>query len=313
MRYGLYVPNVGTFADPRRLVALAVTAEASGWDGFFIWDMLTPALAGQDQPPLAVDPWIVLAGISVATARIRLGPMVTPLARRRASKVARETVTLDHLSSGRLILGVGLGDSPVEEFADFGEDPHPVVRAGKLDEVIEVVLQLWSGNPVSVHGRHLTVNSPGFLPTPNQSPRIPVWGGGTWPRGGPTRRAARLDGMFPISSSPQGGGEDPDAYLQQGRMSPADFADLAAYMRQARDGGDFDLIYGAPLEPPTSEEVRDFADSGVTWWLEMALPSNGIEAAEARARRPPGPSRDPPEPNHRQGRTPRTGGDRTSV
>ena len=108
MNYSVSIHNFGDFADVRRLVELAKEAEDCGWDGFFLWDHIH-----WNGPPM-LDPWVALAAIASATSRIRIGTMVTPLARRRPWKLARETVTLDHLSGGRLILGVGLGSPPEE-------------------------------------------------------------------------------------------------------------------------------------------------------------------------------------------------------
>ena len=132
MRFAINLPNFGAYADPRLLAELAHEAEESGWDGLFLWDHVQYFVPAQ-RVPLA-DPWIALAAVALATRRIRLGPMVTPLPRRRPWQVARQCVTLDHLSGGRLILGVGLGDPAPTEFAAFGEDTDPRRRAERLDE-----------------------------------------------------------------------------------------------------------------------------------------------------------------------------------
>ena len=139
VRFGISVPNFAEYADPRLLTALAREAEAAGWDGFFLWDHIL--IERSWRMPMA-DPWVALAAIAAATERIRLGPLVTPLARRRPWKVARETVTLDHLSGGRTILGVGLGHPPEAEYAAFGEEPDARVRALKLDEGLDVLTGL---------------------------------------------------------------------------------------------------------------------------------------------------------------------------
>lgn len=294
MNYGLYVPNIGSFADADALVEIARRADANGWDGVFVWDMITPVIVGPGQPPDAVDPWIVLAGMAVATERIRLGPLVTPLARRRPQKVARETVTLDRLSGGRVILGVGLGDSAQSEFAAFGDDDDPRVRAARLDEALEVLLGLWSGEPTSHRGEHFVVEETTFRPRAVQSPRIPIWTAGAWPRKRPARRAARFDGMFPIwtSLTPVDYG-DQHEYLDRIRMLPEHFRDLSAYIAEQRESsGPFDLVLNAKPGTPAPEAVREYAASGVTWWLEMFLASDGIEAALERASSSPGPVTD---------------------
>ena len=142
---------MGEFASPRTLVDPAVAAEVAGWDGVFLWDMLS--LSFDEEPWPAADRRIAMAAVAQRTERILFGPLVTPLARRRPAKVARETVTLDHLSHGRLILGVGLGGAE-REFDDFGEDSDPKVRASKLDESLDVLVRLWSGAPVTHSGLH---------------------------------------------------------------------------------------------------------------------------------------------------------------
>jgi alkanesulfonate monooxygenase SsuD/methylene tetrahydromethanopterin reductase-like flavin-dependent oxidoreductase (luciferase family) len=179
---------------------LASSAEEAGWDGFFLWDhvMYEPAA------PL-VDAWLALSAIAVCTSTIRLGPLVTPLARRRPWKVAREAVTLDHLSNGRLILGVGLGIDYWHEFSAFAEAAHDdLERAQLVDEGTEIMWQLWSGEPVSYTGRRLSVDGACFLPRPRQRPRIPTWSALGWPasKPGPIRRAARCDGVMPMKLEP---------------------------------------------------------------------------------------------------------------
>ena len=190
MRFGLIVQMTGPLGDPRPLVRLARDAEAAGWDGFFIWDVFGGAA---DAPEPVVDPWIALAAIATVTERMRLGPMVTPLPRRRPWKVAREAASLDQLSNGRLILGVGIGDRP-EEFSRFGEEPDPRVRAGMLDEGLEVLTGLWSGEPFSFHGKHYTLEDVQIRPRPIQPGGPPLWIGASVPPA--ARRAGRIADGF---------------------------------------------------------------------------------------------------------------------
>ena len=91
MKYGLDVATTGEWSDPQRLLELARAAEASGWDGFFVWDIFLPE---DDAEPVA-DPWIALAAIGTVTTRMRIGAMVTPFPRRHPWDVARSLVTLD--------------------------------------------------------------------------------------------------------------------------------------------------------------------------------------------------------------------------
>jgi len=200
MRHGLYLPPFGAFADPRTILDLATSAEEHSWDGFFLWDHV---VRPPGDPQVIADPWILLAAVAARTTRIRLGPMITPLARRRPQKVARETVTLDHLSGGRLVLGVGLGVDTGGELERFGEVTEPRTRARVLDEAIELVVALWSGAEVSHRGTSFTATGVRFLPVPVQRPRIPVWAAaqGAHRRLAPLRRAAALDGIFPVDTS----------------------------------------------------------------------------------------------------------------
>ncbi len=221
--------DVGPFeelADPRVLAELAAAAEESGWDGFFVWDHIR-----YRAPVRAVaDPWVSLAAIACATTTLRLGPMITPLSRRRVHKVARETVTLDLLSSGRLTLGVGLGSPRNGEFEPFGEVADPRERGRLLDQGLEDLTRYWSGE---------------FEPVPVQRPWIPVWVAGEWPHRRPVRRALRWNGLFPT-----------------GLPGPEALAELAAEVRAARPAGDpFDLV----VDLPPGEDPRPWAQAGATW------------------------------------------------
>lgn len=227
---GLYLPPFDELVDPRTLVELARRAEAGGWDGFFLWDHVNY------RPPVeaVADAWIALAAIAGATERIRIGPLITPLSRRRVQKVARETVTLDRLSEGRLTLGVGLGVEGNGELEPFGEEVDPRRRAELLDQGLDRLASFWAGE---------------FEPRPTQSPRIPVWVAGRWKsRRRPLERAARWDGFFPI--------ELPD---------PAALARVAAEAEELRTGakGGFDLI----VEVAPGEDSAPWADAGATWTL----------------------------------------------
>ena len=178
-----------------RVARLSAEAEEAGWDGIFLWDHVR-----WREPVLEVaDAWITLAAIAAATQTIRLGPMVTPLARRRPVKVARETATLDRLSGGRLTLGVGLGSDRSGNELITGEELDDRRRAGMLDEALEILTAAWSGEPVRTTVReHYTVDGMRFLPRPVQRPGVPVWVGGYPGKRKPLRRAVRFQGFFPV-------------------------------------------------------------------------------------------------------------------
>ena len=194
MRYAISVPNYGDFANPAVTIALARDIEAAGWDAFFLWDHVLVRNGN-----VVADPWTLLAAIAVSTERILLGTMVTPLPRRRPWQVVRQIVTLDHLSGGRAMLGVGIGYPPKQEYEVFGESGDARVRAELLDEGLDVVTGLMSGRPFSYDGRHFHLDRVEFKPQPVQRPRVPIWVAGTWPYRKPFRRAARYDGVVPIA------------------------------------------------------------------------------------------------------------------
>jgi len=226
---GIFVAPFDELVDPGTVAQLAGRAEQHGWDGFFLWDHITY------RPPVqaVADPWIALAAIACETERVRIGPLVTPLARRRVQKLARETVTLDRLSGGRLTLGVGLGGDRNGEFSSFGDPAEPRERARLLDTGLERLSEFWAGE---------------FQPGPIQQPRIPVWVAGRWPNRRPLRRAAEWDGFFPID-------------LER----PEDLATFAAEIRDLRADRTepFDLV--AEIAPGGDPEPWEAA--GATWVL----------------------------------------------
>jgi alkanesulfonate monooxygenase SsuD/methylene tetrahydromethanopterin reductase-like flavin-dependent oxidoreductase (luciferase family) len=249
MRFGLTVPNLGEYADASLLGDLAAEAEAAGWDGFFLWDHVVyrrePVFA-------AVDPWVALAVVAERTTRMRLGPMVTPLARRRPQDVARQVATLDHLSNGRVVFGVGLGTPADVEFEAFGEDGDARVRGDRLDEALTVVCGLWTGEPFTFAGHHHRVDDVTFVPTPAQQPRPPIWVAGLLPSRRPFRRAARFEGVFDVAA---------------GHRGPAGIADVVRVIAEERGRLDrFDVV--AEGETPGPFAPADLAAVGATWWFE---------------------------------------------
>ena len=264
-KYALYMPDYGVFGDARRLATLAQEAETAGWDGFFLWDHI--AYYDETQHTLnMVDPWVALTAIAMNTRTIRIGTTVTPLPRRRPWKLARETVSIDRLSGGRLILGVGIGLG-AGEWDHLGEETDPRTRGQMLDEGLAVLTGLWSGKPFTYDGQHYQIKDAQFLPTPAQFPRIPIWVGGFWPNKPPFRRMARWDGMFPLF---QVYGPEQDALLKE----------AVTLVKRERQAAGID----APMEvikigvtPGNDREeaslrVRGAVEAGATWWLEVLLP-----------------------------------------
>jgi alkanesulfonate monooxygenase SsuD/methylene tetrahydromethanopterin reductase-like flavin-dependent oxidoreductase (luciferase family) len=266
---GIAVPNFAE--DPAGLIELGVAAEQAGFDGYFLWDHIVFSDSG-DGPPIA-DPWLVLGVVASRTTRIKLGTMITPVPRRRPWQLARQTATLDRLSGGRVILGVGIGSPAYADFGIFHEPQGARERASLLDEGLDVLAGLWTGERFSYSGQHYTVDPVRFTPPPVQRPRIPVWVGGILPATRTVDRAARWDGMVPIRYS--------DGRLAT--VSPEDIADLgtriAAIRRSgsAPDGGGDLVVWAEAADAPAAvpEIIRPYEEAGATWWIESARPVDG--------------------------------------
>jgi|SRR5829696_1313248 len=287
MRFGVFLPNFGPFGDPDRLVNLALAAERSGWEGFFIWDHIQ--LDGSAGP--IVDPWVALTAVAAATSTLRIGTMITPLARRRPWKVARETVTLDRFSDGRFTLGVGLGYPPEEEFATFGEEVDDRIRAAKLDEGLDILDGLWGGGEFAYDGEHYKLAGARFQPRSLQQPRIPVWCGGWWPNRRPFLRAARWDGVAPELI----GGATP---------MPAQVAEIAAFIDDSRGGTEgFDIAingYSDEDGEAGGASIDEYRSAGATWWLERIDTERLFNFDQAQKRvhaGPPGGDKDDTSPD----------------
>ena len=264
LQRGIAVPCFAE--DPMELAELGIEAERAGFDGFFLWDHIVFSNTG-DGPPI-VDPWLVLAVVAAATTRIKLGTMITPVPRRRPWQLAKETTTLDRLSDGRLILGVGIGLPGYGDFGIFHEPDGERDRAELLDEGLAVLAGLWSGERFSYQGKRFTLDPVRFTPPPVQRPRIPVWVGGVLPAPRPIARAARWDGMVPIRFA---GGS-------LVRPSAADIADVRARIIAARGSAAaaFDLAVWAEVAPEPAavpQIAAPYQASGATWWIETAKPA----------------------------------------
>jgi alkanesulfonate monooxygenase SsuD/methylene tetrahydromethanopterin reductase-like flavin-dependent oxidoreductase (luciferase family) len=265
MRYGVYVPNFGPYGDARILADLAYEAEEAGWDGFFLWDQVSKSTLTPTIDPM-VDPWVALAAVALRTNTIRLGTLVTPLPRRRPWMVARETVSLDHLSAGRLIFGVGAGGG-YYDFEALGEASDAKTLAALLDEGLEVLTKLWSGEPYRHEGMAYHIKEAQFLPRPVQSPRIPIWVANMWPSKAPLRRAACWDGIIPI-------GRDLPLTAM---LAPAQMYEIVrAVASQPEYTTPFEVVHsgitGGTDAALDRETVAAYQQVGVTCWVEKILP-----------------------------------------
>jgi hypothetical protein len=257
MRCSVNIPCFGDFADPRAVGRLAATAEAAGWDGLFVWDHLVHGFHGTR--PFA-DPWMLLTAAALSTSRLRLGTLVTPVARRRPQALARQVATLDVLSGGRATLGVGLGGPIDDEYGRFGDTTDPVELAERLDEGLSLLPAFWSGAPVSHSGAHYTVDDVTLLPPTVQQPRVPIWVAGYWPNRPPMRRAARWDGVVPLFKN-----------HRHGDVPPVDLvAEMLSYVGEQRGSLDgFDVVLGGATSPASAADVvAPLAEAGATWWDE---------------------------------------------
>ena len=276
MQYGLII----TAGDPATVAGLAAEAEAAGWDGVFYFDAI--AIGSME----LYDPWVVLAAIAQRTSRVRIGAIVTPPARRRPWKLAREAMTVDRLSGGRLVLPVGLGVLDDAGFGPVGEPTDIRVRAELLDETLEILAGLWSGEPFAFAGRHYSFPEMTFLPTPVQRPRVPIWVVGVWPRERSMTRAIRWDGIIPQVHDESGG---------QVELEPGHVRAIAEYAESNRSpsAGErlFEIIaqgVSSAADPKAAAAtVKPWADAGATWWIEADWQNGTVESLRTRIRAGP--------------------------
>lgn len=253
MKFGLDVPTTDAYADVRAQAALAAEAEAAGWDGFFVWDV-----------PAGIDPWLALTAIALQTTHIKIGLLALPLARYRPWLVAKRLADLDQLSGGRVICTVGLGHLD-SAFSSYGEESDQLIRAQKLDEGLAILTGLWTTDPFSFKGEHYQLHQVSLASRPLQSPRIPLWIAGGWPRRPPFRRAAKFDGICFKSIN-----HDTHKWL-----TLDEFQTGLAYVHTHRtQDTPFEVIMSGetPLDRQQGIDiVTPFQEAGATWWVEEGL------------------------------------------
>ncbi|MGB8179357.1 MAG: LLM class flavin-dependent oxidoreductase [Acidimicrobiales bacterium] len=257
VRHGLFLPPFDALASPDLLVELAIDAERSGWDGFFLWDHLKYGTRVRD----ILDPYICLTAVAAATSTMELGVMVTPLVRRRPAVLARQAITLDHVSHGRLVLGFGIGDDFAGELSSFGDEVDAKVRGRMLSEGLEVLTDLMSGEPVDHDGEFYRATDVRYLPVAARPGGVPVWLAARWPNPAPLRRAAQYQGVFVI-----------------GLTDPTDVAELRRRLRAAgADLAHFDIVVLGVI----GDDVSTWDEAGVTWRLAQIGPFE-LEISAAR-------------------------------
>jgi alkanesulfonate monooxygenase SsuD/methylene tetrahydromethanopterin reductase-like flavin-dependent oxidoreductase (luciferase family) len=269
LRFGIIL--TGGSVDEQLEAARA--AEAAGWDGVFTWDGIHVGDGIEVH-----DPWVLMSAFAMVTERVRIGAMIQPLARRRPWKVAREATTLDHVSNGRFVLCVGLGAVDDAGWGKVGEPTERRIRAERLDETLEILAGLWSGEPFGFEGAHYRFAPMAFRPTPVQQPRIPIWVVGAWPAERSMARAARHEGLLPN-------------VLGGGQYTPAMIGQMREWIAERRGSSDgFEIVLEGATEPgDADDELRRFAEAGATWWIESNWET--FDPAVARRRIEAGPPR----------------------
>jgi alkanesulfonate monooxygenase SsuD/methylene tetrahydromethanopterin reductase-like flavin-dependent oxidoreductase (luciferase family) len=255
VNYGFVLP----VTDPRNVIELSAEAETAGWDGVFVAEMI-----------YGPDAWVTLAAAAMRTERIKLGTMLSPVARMRPWKIASETATLDRISNGRVILAVGLGAIETG-YAAYGEVIDRKTRVELTEEALQIVTALWKGEPFSFQGKHYQVDITNldkgmrdWEVRPVQTPRIPIWHAGTWPASPSMRRALKYDGLLP------------NVFLD-GKHAPITvdaLREMRALATETRgDDAPYDIIVEGESQandPAEIEKMTAWEEAGGTWWIESS-------------------------------------------
>jgi alkanesulfonate monooxygenase SsuD/methylene tetrahydromethanopterin reductase-like flavin-dependent oxidoreductase (luciferase family) len=277
MKFNINLANFGYLGDVNVLVDLAVDAEKAGWDAVFLWDHVNLIIEDLGWGGGAhVDPWIALGLIAQRTESVILGPCITPVARRRPTKLAREILTLHQLLGDRLVFGAGLGVAP-SEFDEFGDEGELKVRAEMLDEGLQLLKKLWRGEDIDHRGKHYQVKSPTFAPG---GVDIPIWLAATWPNMKPLRRAAQYDGVVIVR----------DDFATQ--LNPQEVFEATQYVSEHRDS---DKPYQLCITASTTDDrqadleyAQAIEEAGANWWQEPCNPAaESLDQLRARIRRGP--------------------------
>ena len=273
LKYGLVLP----YGTARIVAQLSQLAEEAGWDGCFLGDAIW-----------CEDPMIALAAAAMTTHRIRLGTMVIPMPLRRPWKVASESVALDRLSDGRLILGLGAGAVWMGWQSFLDEVTDTKTRTEMLDESIDILTLLYQRKQFDYDGKHyhlkLTLmEEQHYPPKPVQQPRIPLWVAGIWPRKKSMQRVLKCDGVLAEKISQEGKGEE---------ITPTDICEMKAYVDANRTlTTPFDIVVGGKTAGLDRSQLQDkllpWIEAGVTWWAEGLWGESEEQVTERIRRGPP--------------------------
>jgi hypothetical protein len=272
LKFGAAFPYVSA----REVAALAQLAEEIGWDGCFLGDAIW-----------CEDPMIGLAAAAMTTKHIRLGTMIIPMPLRRPWKVASESLALDRLSDGRLILGLGAGAVWMGWTAFPDEVTDTKARAEMLDESIDILTLLYQRKQFDYEGKHFhlkltEMDLQHYPPRPVQQPRIPLWVPGLWPYKKSMQRILKCDGLLVEKRNAEGKWE---------AATPADVREMKAYITEHRTlATPFDIVMIGKTtglsQAEVQEQMQAWQEAGVTWWVEDMF-AESVEQARERIRHGP--------------------------
>ena len=269
MRHGV----VGAYGSAAQQIALAQAAEETGWDGYFTWDGIS--IGAMD----TWDPFTLLGAIAASTQRVTLGALVVAAPRHHPWELARKTLTVDHLSHGRLVLPVGLGSVEDRGFSGvrgLGSVPHGLRdRADILDETLAILDVASSGEPFSHNGSHYQLSGLAIAPRPVSSPRVPIWPVGSWPSSRSMARAATWDGIV-LQLRGERGFDSP---------TPDDVREAVAWLTEHRGEAGmsgFDVVVQGSFagDPGAGERSAALEEAGATWWIDSRWDPQ-VDTAEA--------------------------------
>jgi len=273
MKFGIALP----YTTPRVVGRLAQLVEETGWDGCFLGDAIW-----------CEDPMIGLAAAAMTTNRIRLGTMITPVPLRIPWKLASESLALDHLSNGRLTLGLGAGAVWMGWQAFPDEVTDTKARLEMLDETIDILTLLYQRKPFDYDGKHYHVKLTQldlvyYPPRPVQQPRVPLWCVAIWTRRKSMQRVLKCDGVIVEAQAADNKPRD---------VTADDVRGIKAYVDANRDTSTpFDIVLNGNVAALGRAQLQDkllpLNEAGATWWIEGLWEASEEAAAERIRRGPP--------------------------